>query len=93
MAGYYSVDEVLDQVTNEEFGLSDGDWSEEEGEGIYAYRGQPEVSAEGLDSLTNLLDQEVESHSAASGLGTASSDDERVLESELGQGKALAFVL
>ena len=44
MSGYLSMEEVLDLVTNDDFGHSGSDDSVDEGDGIYAYLGKPETN-------------------------------------------------
>ena len=56
MAARYSVSKAID----DDFGLSDGDLSEEEGDGLYAYLGDRSLSREAVEDLSRELD---ESHS------------------------------
>ena len=49
----YTVDEALEAVFDDDFGLSDGGSSnEEEGEDYYAYLGEPVVPASAVEALT-----------------------------------------
>ena len=50
----FTVDEVLDAVFDDDFGLSDGD-SSEEGEDIYSYIGEPVLSRANLEKVSNRL--------------------------------------
>ena len=45
------VEAAVDAVLQDDFGLSDGDMSDEEGEEIYAYLGEPVVSRPAMESL------------------------------------------
>ena len=49
MAARFTVDEVLDAVFEYDFGLSDGNLSEEEGEDIYGYIGGRLLSRANLE--------------------------------------------
>ena len=60
MAARYSVSEAIDLLFDDDFGLSDGDLSEEEGDGLYAYLGDRSLSREAVEDLSRELD---ESHS------------------------------
>ena len=61
MAARYSVSEAIDLLIDDDFdGLSDGDLSEEEGDGLYAYLGDRSLSREAAEDLSRELD---ESHS------------------------------
>ena len=52
MAVRFSTKEVLDLVTaDDDFGVSDSESSEEEGEGIYAYRGECRFSSVDVESF------------------------------------------
>ena len=60
MFGYFSmVEEVLDQVTYEDFGLSECDDSVDEGDGIYACLGMPQTNTLELNFLGGQVDHEV----------------------------------
>ena len=60
MFGYFSVvEEVLDQVTYEDFGLLECDDSVDEGGGIYAFLGMPQTNTLELNFLAGQVDHEV----------------------------------
>ena len=50
-----TVDEALDAVFDDDFGLSDGESSEEEGDDLYALLGEPVVRRSDIDALTRDL--------------------------------------
>ena len=50
----YNVDEALEPILNDEFGLSDGDLSDkEEGEDYNVYLGEPVVPPNDIEALTH----------------------------------------
>ena len=50
----FDVDEVLDAIFDNDFGLSDGESSaDEDGDGIYAYLGDPVVDRSSISSPTS----------------------------------------
>ena len=54
MATKRYVDEALEAILDDDFGLSDGDSSdEEEGEDYYAYLGEPVVPPSDIEALTH----------------------------------------
>lgn len=92
MAGYFTVDQLLMEVTNEEFGLSDEDYSENEVVGIYAQLWLPEIDVDQLDLLANtVLDYEVELLTCSCGLQADSSGAESDQERLTGLYEALAI--
>ena len=54
MAARYSVSESIDLLFDDDFGLSDGDLSEEEGDGLYAYPGDHSLSREAVEGFQEL---------------------------------------
>ena len=51
-----TVDDVLETIFDDEFGLSDGESSDEEcGEDLYAYLGESVVSRSDVDALTRAI--------------------------------------
>ena len=59
MAARYSVSEAIDLLFDDDFGLSDSDLSDKEGDGLYAYLGDRSLSREAAEGLG----RELESHS------------------------------
>ena len=55
MAARYSVSEAIDLLFDDNFGLSDGGLSEEEGDGLYAYLGDCSLSRETVEDLSREL--------------------------------------
>ena len=51
MASRYTIDEALEAILDDDFGLSDGDSSDEEGEDIYGYVGEPVLRRADVDIL------------------------------------------
>ena len=72
MAARYIVSEAIDLLFDDDFGLSDGDLSEEEGDGLYAYLGDRNLSREAVEDLSRELD---ESHSQPEAGSEANSDN------------------
>ena len=60
MAARYTISKAIDLLFDDDFGLSDGDLSEEEGDGLYAYLSDHSLSREAMEDLSRELD---ESHS------------------------------
>ena len=60
MATRFSVSEAIDLLFDDDFGLSGGDLSTTEGNGLYAYLGDRSLSREAVEHLNRELD---ESHS------------------------------
>ena len=54
MATRYSDSEVIDLLFDDDFGLSDGDLSAEEGDGLYAYLGNHSLSREAVEDFREL---------------------------------------
>ena len=59
------MEEVLDQDTNGDFGISESDANVAEGEGLYACLGKPATNTLELSFLADLVDHEVEPPSAS----------------------------
>ena len=57
MVARYSVSEVIDLLFDDDFCLSDGDLSDEEGDGLYAYLGDRSLSREAVEYLSRELDE------------------------------------
>ena len=55
MATRYSVSEAIDLLFDDEFSLSDGDLSKEEGYGLYPYLGDRSLSREAVEDLSGEL--------------------------------------
>ena len=53
MAVMYSVSEEIDLVFDDDFGLSDSDLCEEEGDRLYAYLGDRSLSREAVEDLSS----------------------------------------
>lgn len=51
MATRFTVNEVLEAIFDDEFGLSDGEPSDEEGEGICGYLGEPVLHRAEVEEL------------------------------------------
>ena len=49
---FLSVDEVVERLFDDNFSFSEGDSSDEEGEGIFAYAGQPHIDAAEVAALS-----------------------------------------
>ena len=47
-----SVDEVVERLFDDDFSFSEGDISDEEGEGIFAYAGEPHIDAVEVAALS-----------------------------------------
>ena len=77
------MEEVLDQVTNDYFGLSYCDDRMGEGEGIYAYLGKKETNNLELNFLASLIDHVVEHPSHSGGLDIEHSGCDAIMESLL----------
>ena len=56
MAAKYTVRQAVELLFDDEFGLSDGDISEEEGEEVYSYRGGESLSKEVVEDLGREVD-------------------------------------
>ena len=56
MAAKYTVRQAVELLFDDEFGLSDGDISEEEGEEVYSYRGGESLSKEAVEDLGSEVD-------------------------------------
>ena len=56
MAREYTASEVVELLSDEEFGLSEDELSAEEGEDLYAYLGSPVISREEVEDLTLEVD-------------------------------------
>ena len=75
MASRYTIDEALEAILDDDFGLSDGDSSDEEGEDIYCYVGEPVLRRADVDILGGsiadglLVDREDDSE-VSSGVST-----------------------
>ena len=52
MSKFLSVDEVVERLFDDDFSFSEGDISDEEGEGIFAYAGQPHIDAAEVAALS-----------------------------------------
>ena len=65
MFSYLSVEEVLDQDTNDDFGISESNDGVDEGEGITAYLGKTETNTLELNFLAVLVNHKVEPPSAS----------------------------
>ena len=57
MAAKYGISEAIDLLFDDDFGLSDGYLSEEEGDGLYAYLGDHSLSREAVEDLSRELDE------------------------------------
>lgn len=55
MSGRLTLEDVLSQVLDDEFGLSEEESSDEEGDGISSYLGQARVDPEALLSLSRVV--------------------------------------
>lgn len=44
MASRYTIEEALESILDDDFGLTDGESSDEDGDDIYSYAGQPVLS-------------------------------------------------
>ena len=51
MSKFLSVDEVVERLFDNDFSFSEGDSSDEKGEGIFAYAGQPHIDAAEVAAL------------------------------------------
>ena len=51
MSKFLSVDEVVERLFDDDFSFSEGDSSDEKGEGIFAYAGQPHIDAAEVAAL------------------------------------------
>ena len=71
MAARYSVSEAIYLLFDNDFGLSEGDLREEEGDGLYAYLGYRSLSREAVEDLSRELD---EGHSQPEAGSDANSD-------------------
>ena len=60
MAARYTISKAIGLLFDDDFSLSDGDLSEEESDGLYAYLGDHSLSREAMEDLSRELD---ESHS------------------------------
>ena len=56
MAAKYTVRQAVELLFDDEFGLSDGDTSKEEGEEVYSYRGGESLSKEAVENLGREVD-------------------------------------
>ena len=80
MASRYTIDEALEAILDDDFGLSDGDSSDEEGEDIYCYVGEPVLRRADVDILGGsiadslLVDREDDSEVSEENGRTISSD-------------------
>ena len=52
MSKFLSVDEVVERLFDDDFSFSEDDISDEEGEGIFAYAGQPHIDAAEVAALS-----------------------------------------
>ena len=52
MSKFMSVDEVVERLFDDDFSFSEGDISDEEGEGIFTYAGQPHIDAAEVAALS-----------------------------------------
>ena len=52
MSKFLSVDEVVELLFDDDFSFLEGDISDEEGEGIFAYAGQPHIDAAEVAALS-----------------------------------------
>ena len=52
MSKFLSVDEVVERLFDDDFRFSEGDSSDKEGEGIFAYAGQPHIDAAEVAALS-----------------------------------------
>ena len=81
MAARFSTEEVLDLVTaNDDFGVSDIESSEEEGEGIYAYSGSfSSVDVESFQevALSRLKLQDASPATLCSETGSSDEEEEQ----------------
>ena len=66
MAAKYTVRQAVELLFDDEFGLSDGDISEEEGEEVYSYRGGESLSKEAVEDLGREVDTGGDGFSASS---------------------------
>lgn len=88
-----SLEDVLSGIFDDDFGLSEGQSSDEEGEGIYAYAGKPRVDPGEVAALSRAvtcepttIDSCTSGHSAASaGLVSPSLDGEDDQEEPFGK--------
>ena len=76
----FDVDEVLDAVFDNDFGLSDGESSaDEDGDGIYAYLGDPVVDRSSISALTSRTTIDgVDDGATIDDIGHTFEDEERV---------------
>ena len=58
MARKYSASQAVDLLFDDEFGLSDGVGSEEEGEEVYCYLGEASLTKESVGSLGSAISGE-----------------------------------
>ena len=65
MAAKYTVRQAVELLFDDEFGLSDGDISEEEGEEVYSYRRRESLSKEAVEDLGREVDTGGDSFSAS----------------------------
>ena len=56
MAAKYTVRQAVEHLFDDEFGLSDGDISTEEGKEVYSYRGGESLSKEVVEDLGREVD-------------------------------------
>ena len=70
MAARYSASEAIDLLFDDNFGLSDGGLSEEEGDGFYAYLGDRSLSREAVENLSRELDESYSQPEAGSEAGS-----------------------
>ena len=61
MSKFLSVDEAVERLFDDDFSFSEGDSSDEEGEGIFAYAGQPHIDAVEVAALRGVVSIPIDS--------------------------------
>ena len=78
MAAKYTVRQAVELLFDDEFGLSDGNISEEEGEEVYSYRGGESLSKEAVEDLGREVDTVTGGDSFSASSQEESEDDSEV---------------